>query len=114
MPTDDGYAGFCATHSGSGIAVEDVALPSQAKKHSQNDRWLAGVREQVDSDVEQPGGCDPVVGVVRDEKAVTKPRRCLELGWRVRRGGERSFDPANAFAKPTPYPPELREAGREL
>jgi hypothetical protein len=103
-----------ADHSGLRVPVEDVALPAQAVKHAEDRRWFHGARDGVDARVDQLGGGEPIVGVVRHQKPFGEQARGKELGRRVRRCLARLLEPADAFSKFALRPPENREPRCQL
>jgi len=64
-----------ANDGGRQIAVEDVALSTQAVQHAEDQRRFADADQGFQPDVEEPGRGLPVVGVVGDEKTLTEEAR---------------------------------------
>lgn len=74
MTTNDREPRFRATHAGFCISGENVTLPPQTHQHSEDHRRFAHVGEESGPDVDRAGGSGPIVGVVRDEEGMAKPR----------------------------------------
>jgi hypothetical protein len=56
-----------ANDGGLRIAIENVALPTQAVQHAEDQRRFAGADDGVQPNVDELGRGTPVVGVMGDE-----------------------------------------------
>ena len=87
-----------------GIAVEHVALTTQAEQHAEDQRRLVSVRQGagdgVDPEIDDPRCGPPVVGVVRNEERFAEQARGAEVGRRVGCRQTSALEPGDALAEP--------------